>query len=378
MTRADAGTASVMFGRQNSKKDLQGGRGKQSTKKTGCFAALSRCDLDGCFAAMLGMPSTSDTGGQEYGAREALKELRAHCMPWASMPEARQKSARMLVAIATMPKEELGWVNQDSYVACALPSNDDGSTPFLFGVCDGHGKCGHEASAHVVERLPKHLVLQGTDPFVDPATAFHDAIKVVDDDIYRALGEDVEFSGTTSATVIIDRQKHVLHCANVGDSRVVLGRYISSSRKWEAYPLTADSKPGLEEERARIEMMGGYVAAFQDCGFDIGPERVWDSPALQKPGLAVSRSLGDGCARSCGVIADPVVSKHNLREDDRIILLGSDGLWDSLGNQQAINIAGKFVNNPQIGVKALIEAVRRAERGYFVDDTTVMMVVLLP
>lgn len=49
------------------------------------------------------------------------------------------------------------------------------------------------------------------------------------------------------------------------------------------------------------------------------------------PGLAMSRSIGDGMAKTLGVIADPeIIIKPNKKGDAAItgIILASDGIWD--------------------------------------------------
>lgn len=69
--------------------------------------------------------------------------------------------------------------------------------------------------------------------------------------------------------------------------------------RYQVEDLTCDHKPGLPEERARIEASGGRVFALDyDDGY-VGPERVW-LPDRDIPGLAMSRSLGDTIAHSVG------------------------------------------------------------------------------
>ena len=56
--------------------------------------------------------------------------------------------------------------------------------------------------------------------------------------------------------------------------------------------------------------------------------RVWSKDSRQ-PGLAMSRSLGDGMAKRCGVIPTPtvrVIPRDRIR--DRDILVCSDGISD--------------------------------------------------
>jgi hypothetical protein len=51
--------------------------------------------------------------------------------------------------------------------------------------------------------------------------------------------------------------------------------------------------------------MNGRIDAFKDSnGGPVGPMRVWLKNE-DSPGLAMSRSLGDGLAESLGVIATP-------------------------------------------------------------------------
>merc|ERR1719190_24363 len=110
-------------------------------------------------------------------------------------------------------------------------------------------------------------------------------------------------------------------------------------------------------------------------GEDLGPARVWECAGRVRPGLAVSRSLGDGASRCLGVIAEPVITQHQLQPQDRFMLIATDGLWDTLGNDQAVRMAAKYLdrNLHQVALKALFEAVRRGEGGQLVDDTTAIL-----
>ncbi len=102
-----------------------------------------------------------------------------------------------------------------------------------------------------------------------------------------------------------------LVCANLGDSRVVLGSiYPNPPPKiegefWIATPLSRDHKPNDTDEGERIRKSGGRVMPYRDeKGDQLGPFRVW----LQNencPGLAMSRSIGDTVAASVGVISLP-------------------------------------------------------------------------
>jgi serine/threonine protein phosphatase PrpC len=54
--------------------------------------------------------------------------------------------------------------------------------------------------------------------------------------------------------------------------------------------------------------------------------------------LAVSRAFGDHCLKDKGVIANPYIEKVELRLIDKYLVMGSDGLWDSLEDQESIDV----------------------------------------
>lgn len=311
-----------------------------------------------------------------YGPRVDLAELSVRCAEWTTLSEDRQSKCGVKIAYTSNAKDQPGWINQDSCTACTLPAGADESIPPLFfGVYDGHGRFGHEVSKICSTRFQQYTALHAQDPCKHPEKVFADAAKKVDSDIFTALGHDVDYSGSTGVSVILDVVNRTVHCANVGDSRAVVGR--CSGNQWQAIALTEDCKPTIVQERERIEICGGVVSCSKDpkTGQSCGNARVWESAALEKPGLAMSRSYGDGCGRSIGVIADPMVTSHVLLPQDKVLLVGTDGVWDAMGNEQALSIAAKFVANPAIAVKALVEAVRREEGGALVDDTTIIMIV---
>jgi hypothetical protein len=63
----------------------------------------------------------------------------------------------------------------------------------------------------------------------------------------------------------------------------------------------------------RITKSGGVVDKLKDFyGNRYGPYRVFDQK-YEKPGLAVSRSLGDGLAHTLGVISEPDIESRVLR-----------------------------------------------------------------
>jgi serine/threonine protein phosphatase PrpC len=56
------------------------------------------------------------------------------------------------------------------------------------------------------------------------------------------------------------------------------------------------------------------------------------------PGLAMSRSLGDKLAHSVGVSSLPEVKSYYIKPNDKYIVLGSDGVFEFLSNEEVAKI----------------------------------------
>ena len=60
------------------------------------------------------------------------------------------------------------------------------------------------------------------------------------------------------------------------------------------------------------------------------------------PGLAMSRSLGDTIAHSVGVSSLPEVISYQVGMADKFVVIGSDGVFEFLSNQEIIEIVYPF------------------------------------
>lgn len=108
--------------------------------------------------------------------------------------------------------------------------------------------------------------------------------------------------------------------------------------------LTTDHKPSDLLEWERIESVGGIIDSFKDDdGNDIGPSWVW-APDDDMPGLAMSRSIGDGLAHLYGVIPDPDIECVSITHEDKFLIIASDGVWEFLTNQQVAEIVAPYFN----------------------------------
>lgn len=59
------------------------------------------------------------------------------------------------------------------------------------------------------------------------------------------------------------------------------------------------------------------------------------------PGLAMSRSIGDGIGTEFGVINTPIFTHFSLSADS-FIVMASDGVWNVIDNQEAVDFVDKF------------------------------------
>ena len=104
--------------------------------------------------------------------------------------------------------------------------------------------------------------------------------------------------------------------------------------------LSEDHKPELPEEEKRILAMGGRIDSFHDeenNNEPLGPQRVWLKDQ-EMPGLAMSRSLGDTIAHSVGVISNPETKSFVASIEDKFIVIGSDGVFEFLSNDDIARI----------------------------------------
>ncbi|CAI5492095.1 unnamed protein product [Closterium sp. Naga37s-1] len=234
----------------------------------------------------------------------------------------------------------------------------------------------NEAQAADRERLPE-ILMEGSDLLVDPEKALTDGFLAVHDAALEETSFNCNISGTTAVVAHLYKQR--LAVAWVGDSRAVLARRREGGERDDlmAVRLSADHKPNNDEERARIEASEGSVQQDVDeNGDDVGPFRVWmkTGPML---GLAMSRSLGDKLAHTVGVSATPEVVVRRLDQSDAFLVLGSDGLWEYVGDDEAIGVV-VAAGSIEAGVKALLALAKERwltkDGAGYVDDITALVV----
>lgn len=208
---------------------------------------------------------------------------------------------------------------------------------------DGHGVLGHEVSNYLRENLPINLnnQLRKQNKNVSQHNINHILEDVFLDTNHKLCNLDnldTTFSGSTCVSLVYTPEKMI--CANVGDSRAVLGRCVNGgiiynlTIEWISHDLSRDHKPCDKDESIRIKKRGGRIQPFRDDdGEFIGPARVWLKED-EIPGLAMSRSFGDRVAASVGVIAEPEIMEYKFHPDDKFFIIASDGVWEFIESSE--------------------------------------------
>ena len=248
-------------------------------------------------------------------------------------------------------------------------------------VCDGHGVEGHFVSRFVKKVLPekmskflRNVPLLNTSIQHEVYNKITEAFLLTNRELVEEPDINSFFSGSTCVSVIFTPEK--LICPNIGDSRAVLGRYIDN--EWKAIELSRDHKPTETDEEQRILENNGRIQPFTDeDGEFVGPKRVW----IQEddvPGLAMSRSFGDRVAATVGVISAPEIKEMELCEDDKFMIIASDGIWEFIDSQECVEIVKDYYeNNDMKGCSDYLYEIskeRWLKEEEVIDDITLILV----
>ncbi|XP_027087650.1 probable protein phosphatase 2C 38 isoform X1 [Coffea arabica] len=195
----------------------------------------------------------------------------------------------------------------------------------------------------------------------------------------------------------------VLYIANAGDSRVVLGRMDKSSKEVKAVQLSTEHNASLPS--VRDELQSSHP---DDPQIVVLRHKVWRVKGL----IQVSRSIGDAYLKKTEFNREPLLPKFRLPEpfqkpilkaepsifvqklypEDQFLVFASDGLWEHLSSQEAVDIVNTCPRNGiarKLIKAALCEAAKKREmrysdlkkidrgvRRHFHDDITVIVVYL--
>ncbi|KAJ3209920.1 hypothetical protein HDU67_005812 [Dinochytrium kinnereticum] len=248
----------------------------------------------------------------------------------------------------------------------------------LFAVFDGHGSDGGKASGYVKKIFPEVLRSVKNEFMRDPAEAMKSTYSTVNSMLTDNSAIDTYMSGTTAVVLILLEDEDRAVIANVGDSRILLGRIEESSKgsRWQAHQLTtSDHTCSNPVELDRVKSSGARIEQLQIGESKDGPLRIFKG-TLPYPGLVVTRSLGDAVAGRLGVLCEPEVTVSTINSNDRFFVLGSDGLWDGIDSADVVSLVGKH-KNPQKASNALTESALAGMDARNLDDNITNIVIFL-
>ena len=272
------------------------------------------------------------------------------------------------------PKEN----NQDNYF---IFKNFAGHSDYIYlSVCDGHGVEGHYVSEFIKEVLPFYMSenLKNRNILTEKETTHQiitETFLIVNNMLVANENINSLFSGSTCVSVIFTPERLIV--PNIGDSRAVLARFDKISGKYKAIELSRDHKPTEKDEAKRIYENEGRIQPFTEDGEFVGPQRVWIKDE-EVPGLAMTRSFGDRVAAAVGVMSEPEIKEFDFDENDKYMIIASDGIWEFISSQECIDIIQKYYENNDL--KGCCDYLyqesskRWLKEEEVIDDTTLILV----
>ncbi|XP_024032891.1 probable protein phosphatase 2C 60 [Morus notabilis] len=295
--------------------------------------------------------------------------------------------------------------DQSQIESGSLSLLDSGPYGTFVGVYDGHG--GPETSRYINDHLFQHLKRFTSEQQSMSTDVIRKAYQATEEGFMSVVTKQwsmkPQLAAVGSCCLVGVICGGTLYVANLGDSRAVLGRLVKATGEVLAIQLSSEHNVGLESVRQEM-----YSLHPDDSQIVVLKHNVWRVKGL----IQVSRSIGDVYLKKAEFNREPLYAKFRLREPfkkpilssepsitahelqphDQFVIFASDGLWEHLSNQEAVDIVQ---NHPRSGsarrlVKvALQEAAKKREmrysdlkkidrgvRRHFHDDITVIVVFL--
>jgi serine/threonine protein phosphatase PrpC len=254
------------------------------------------------------------------------------------------------------------------------------------GVWDGHGgngSCAEYVDEHVYEEFSRALVGGG-----EPSRAFEQAFAELDRSYTRDAEEGGKLEKITAGTcavgvhVELSQQGGTVTCGNLGDSRVVYGRW-DGDAMLHAAPLSSDHAATNSKERARLRAAFEDMRVVQVVGtqedYGCGEEDISDLAVL---GICrFTRSLGDchmktvssaaafnsyqakrqtelqipiaplhrAAAQGVGYISNvPETYTTDQPMENGFLIIASDGVWDEMSSSEAVRTVARLLHESKL------------------------------
>ncbi|KAL8166558.1 hypothetical protein V2J09_008057 [Rumex salicifolius] len=277
----------------------------------------------------------------------------------------------------------------------------------VVGVYDGHG--GPEASRFANSKLIPLLNKYASEQGGMSPDVIKKAFSTTEEEflhlVKRTMPVQPQIASVGSCCLVGAITKDILYVANLGDSRAVLGRLASDAPDdfVVAERLSTDHNVSAEEVRREVEALHP-----DDSQVVVYTRGVWRIKGI----IQVSRSIGDVYLKKPSFNRDPIfqqygnpiplrrpvltaepsILKRKIKPQDLFLIFATDGLWEQLSDQTAVEIVSK---NPRSGIaKRLVRAavqeaakkremryddIKKIEKGirrHFHDDISVVVIYL--
>ncbi|CAA2991596.1 probable phosphatase 2C 60 [Olea europaea subsp. europaea] len=237
-----------------------------------------------------------------------------------------------------------------------------GSGPYgtFVGIYDGHG--GPEASRFVNDNLFQHLRVFTSEHQTMSPEVIRKAFQATENGFFSIVSKlwptkpQIASVGTCCLVGVICNS--TLYVANLGDSRAVMGRLVRATGEVLAIQLSTEHNASIESVRQELQSLHP-----DDSQIVVLKHNVWRVKGI----IQISRSIGDVYLKKAEfnreplhakfrllesfkrpiLSSEPSISVHQLLPQDQFIIFASDGLWEHLTNQEAVDL----VQNHPHGVR---------------------------
>ena len=274
-----------------------------------------------------------------------------------------------------------GWRKRQEDAHLAAISKGEKNDIDIFGVFDGHGgkEISNFVSNHFIDELIKNeniskdmsLALKETFLKMDEIMQTKDGIEEIKKYCLESKKEDELQSknnqqnaqmkllealipkknpesndifmrtGCTACVMTFDETNKKIYFANSGDSRVVF------CKNGTAEAGSTDHKPELETEKNRIYKADGWISNGRVKGNLNLTRGFGDLEYKQNKNLKPEEQM---------ITANPDIKIIDCNKDIDFIIIGCDGIWDCLSNQEACDfVKEKLKNEPNIKISKIIE-----------------------
>ncbi|KAH7387327.1 hypothetical protein KP509_16G016900 [Ceratopteris richardii] len=226
----------------------------------------------------------------------------------------------------------------------------------LIGIYDGHG--GPEASRFITNHLFPKIEGFAEKEGGMSLDVLKRAFSATEEDFIGLVDKNwrsrPQIASVGSCCLVGVVSENILYLGNLGDSRVVLGTFRKG--KVEAVRLTKEHNAGNIEVREELKAQHP-----DDSHIVVLKQGVWRVKGI----IQVSRSIGDAYLKkpefnkdtrvSLGKLpvsfkkpvlsAEPSLLERHLYAEDHFLIFASDGLWEHLSDQEAVDIVQKHPRN---------------------------------